>query len=35
MLFQQRGGMSPEQYERAGQGWSSLFDRIDERVAAA
>jgi uncharacterized protein YndB with AHSA1/START domain len=35
MLFQQRGGMSPEQYERAGQGWSSFFDRIDERLAAA
>jgi uncharacterized protein YndB with AHSA1/START domain len=35
MLFQQRGRMSGEQYERAGQGWSSFFDRIEERLAAA
>jgi uncharacterized protein YndB with AHSA1/START domain len=35
MLFQQRGRMSPEQYERAGQGWSSFFDRIAERLATA
>jgi uncharacterized protein YndB with AHSA1/START domain len=35
MLFQQRGHMSPEQYERAGQGWSSFFDRSAERLAAA
>jgi uncharacterized protein YndB with AHSA1/START domain len=34
MLFQQRGHMSAEQYERAGQGWSSFFDRIDERLAS-
>jgi uncharacterized protein YndB with AHSA1/START domain len=33
MLFQQRGHMSPEQYERAGAGWSSFFDRIAERLA--
>jgi uncharacterized protein YndB with AHSA1/START domain len=33
MLFQQRGRMSAEQYERAGQGWSSFFDRIAERLA--
>jgi uncharacterized protein YndB with AHSA1/START domain len=33
MLFQQRGRMSPEQYERAGEGWSSFFDRIADRVA--
>jgi uncharacterized protein YndB with AHSA1/START domain len=35
MLFQQRGGMSREQYERAGQGWSSFFDRIAEHLADA
>jgi uncharacterized protein YndB with AHSA1/START domain len=34
MSFEQRGAMSPEQYERAGQGWSSFFDRIAERLAA-
>jgi uncharacterized protein YndB with AHSA1/START domain len=33
MNFQQRGGMSPEQYERAGQGWSTFFDRIEQRLA--
>jgi len=34
MLFQQRGGgLSAEEYQRAGQGWSSFFDRIAERVA--
>jgi uncharacterized protein YndB with AHSA1/START domain len=34
MAFEQRGGgLSPEEYERAGQGWSSFFDRIAERLA--
>jgi uncharacterized protein YndB with AHSA1/START domain len=34
MLFQQSGGgLSPEEYERAGQGWSSFFDRMAERLA--
>jgi uncharacterized protein YndB with AHSA1/START domain len=34
MRFQQRGGgLSAEQYEQAGQGWSSFFDRIAERLA--
>ncbi len=33
MLFQQSGRMSPEEYERAGQGWSTFFDRIDEHLA--
>lgn len=33
MLFEQRGRLAPEQYERAGQGWSSFFDRIAERLA--
>ncbi len=35
MLFQQSGRMSPEHYERAGQGWSIFFDRIAERLADA
>jgi uncharacterized protein YndB with AHSA1/START domain len=35
MHFEQRGRMSAEQYERAGQGWSTFFDRIDERLAVA
>jgi uncharacterized protein YndB with AHSA1/START domain len=35
MLFQQRGGLPAEVYERAGQGWSSFFDRIAQRVADA
>jgi uncharacterized protein YndB with AHSA1/START domain len=34
MRFEQRGFMSPEEYERAGQGWSGFFDRIAERLAA-
>jgi uncharacterized protein YndB with AHSA1/START domain len=34
MFFQQRGGkLSAEEYERAGQGWGSFFDRIAERLA--
>jgi uncharacterized protein YndB with AHSA1/START domain len=33
MLFRQRGLMTPEEYERAGAGWSSFFDRIAERLA--
>jgi len=32
MLFQQRGRMSAEQYERAREGWSTFFDRIAERL---
>jgi uncharacterized protein YndB with AHSA1/START domain len=35
MLFRQSGRMSPEQYEHAGQGWSSFFDRVAEHLAAA
>jgi len=34
-LFQQRGRMSAEQYQRAGEGWSSFFDRIAEHLAGA
>jgi hypothetical protein len=34
MHFEQRGGhLSPEEYERAGQGWSGFFDVIAERLA--
>ncbi|HMB17922.1 MAG TPA: SRPBCC domain-containing protein [Gaiellaceae bacterium] len=33
MHFQQQGRMSAEEYERAGQGWSTFFDRIDARLA--
>ena len=34
MSFQQSGGkLSAEEYERAGQGWGSFFDRIAERLA--
>jgi uncharacterized protein YndB with AHSA1/START domain len=32
MHFRQTGHMSAEQYERAGQGWSKFFDRIDVRL---
>ena len=35
MLFEQRGAMSPEQYERATDGWGTFFDRIEERLARA
>jgi recombinational DNA repair protein RecT len=35
MLFQQRGRMSAKQYERAGGGWSSFFDRMAEHLADA
>ena len=34
MHFEQRGHMSAEQYRRAGQGWGTFFDRMDERLAA-
>jgi uncharacterized protein YndB with AHSA1/START domain len=33
MRFEQRGHLPPEAYERAGQGWSSFFDRIAERIS--
>jgi uncharacterized protein YndB with AHSA1/START domain len=35
MLFEQRGRMSAEQYKRAGEGWSSFFDRMEEYLAGA
>jgi uncharacterized protein YndB with AHSA1/START domain len=33
MLFEQRGSMSPEEYERATDGWGTFFDRMQERLA--
>ena len=35
MLFEQRGHLPPETYERAGQGWTVFFDRMAVRLAAA
>ncbi len=35
MRFEQRGHMTPEQYERAKSGWGAFFDRMDERLAEA
>jgi uncharacterized protein YndB with AHSA1/START domain len=32
MLFEQRGQLPREVYERAREGWSGFFDRIDERL---
>lgn len=34
MVFRQEGRMSPEEYERAGQGWSTFFDVVDERLSS-
>jgi uncharacterized protein YndB with AHSA1/START domain len=33
MFFSQRGSMTPEEYERAGRGWQTFFDRIEARLA--
>jgi uncharacterized protein YndB with AHSA1/START domain len=33
MLFEQLGPMTPEQSERARDGWGSFFDRVAERLA--
>ena len=35
MLFEQRGSMPPEEYERATEGWSTFFDHLQERLSAA
>jgi uncharacterized protein YndB with AHSA1/START domain len=32
MRFEQRGHQSPEEYERARQGWGGFFAHIDERL---
>ena len=34
MRFEQRGDMSPAEYKAAGSGWSTFFDRMDERLRA-
>ena len=34
MLLEQRGTMSPAQYERAKQGWGKFLDYVAERLAA-
>ena len=34
MRFEQRGSMSPEEYERATEGWQTFFDRLRARLAA-
>ncbi len=34
MLFEQRGSMSPEEYERATHGWGTFFNRMQEHLAA-
>jgi len=33
MLLEQRGHMTPAQYERAKQGWGGFFDKVAERLA--
>jgi uncharacterized protein YndB with AHSA1/START domain len=35
MLFEQRGYLSPEQYEYTKQGWSGFFDRMEQRLAGS
>jgi uncharacterized protein YndB with AHSA1/START domain len=35
MLFEQRGSMSPEEYERATDGWGTFFARLEERLTGA
>jgi uncharacterized protein YndB with AHSA1/START domain len=32
LLFRQRGTMAPDEYERAGAGWGTFFDRMEERL---
>ena len=35
MHFEQRGWLTPEQYEYTKRGWGGFFDRIDARLAEA
>jgi uncharacterized protein YndB with AHSA1/START domain len=35
LRFEQHGSLSPEQYGRAGDGWSSFFDRMARHLADA
>ena len=34
MLFEQRGHMRPEEYDRTKDGWAGFFDRMDARLRA-
>jgi hypothetical protein len=34
VMSQTGGGLTPEGYERAAQGWGGFFDRLGERLAA-
>ena len=34
-MTQTGGGLSPEGYERAKQGWGGFFDRLAERLSSA
>lgn len=34
MLFEQRGHMRPEEYDRAKDGWGGFFDRMEARLRA-
>jgi uncharacterized protein YndB with AHSA1/START domain len=34
MLFEQRGHMQPEEYDRTKEGWTGFFDRMDARLRA-
>ena len=33
MRFEQRGRLSPDEYERTGAGWTAFFDRMSARLA--
>jgi uncharacterized protein YndB with AHSA1/START domain len=33
MVLEQRGGMTPQQYAAAADGWGGFFDRMSERLA--
>jgi uncharacterized protein YndB with AHSA1/START domain len=35
MRFEQRGSMSPEEYEHATDGWGTFLDRLEERLVGA
>jgi uncharacterized protein YndB with AHSA1/START domain len=35
MRFEQRGRMTAQQYEEAGEGWAGFFDRVAERLAGS
>jgi hypothetical protein len=34
MLFEQRGHMRPEEYDRTKEGWAVFFDRMEARLRA-